>query len=379
MKMSSDTEMSNPWIVCCLVSLTFQVFRLSIDSIQTASQSTSKDYAEDHHNSTKEKSSKAKLDRDVKSYGSIDTLRSNRDVASDELEVLVPESGRDSRPGNPMFQLVPSRHKATVWSFRIQVLLALLLFLCAVAQVGAIMPNIASWAAFGIVVIGALLTYRDVERQRLGVISRVCYLAAVVTLWIPICTQYYKERDVSVTGDELILNTFGLYFLLALSEALFLDFPQRPAGGEEDSGELRKKSLSRAAIITLLKPYFWPDQTSDSATINRIRAVLTWVCVILSKVCNLVAPMFLGWASTALAHEEYSTCIGYSVAYAVIQFFGATFKEGQSLIYLKVAQAAFVQLSETTFIHLHTLSLDWHLRKKLGEVIRSMDRGIAAW
>lgn len=31
-----------------------------------------------------------------------------------------------------------------------------------------------------------------------------------------------------------------------------------------------------------------------------------------------------------------------------------------------------------SFNHLHSLSLDWHLRKKLGEVIRSMDRGIAA-
>ena len=31
-----------------------------------------------------------------------------------------------------------------------------------------------------------------------------------------------------------------------------------------------------------------------------------------------------------------------------------------------------------TFSHLHNLSLDWHLRKKLGETIRSMDRGIGA-
>ena len=63
---------------------------------------------------------------------------------------------------------------------------------------------------------------------------------------------------------------------------------------------------------------------------------------------------------------------------AAVQFFGSMFKEGQSLVYLRVAQAAFVQLSETTFVHLHRLSLDWHLQKKLGEVMRSMDRGIAA-
>ena len=31
-----------------------------------------------------------------------------------------------------------------------------------------------------------------------------------------------------------------------------------------------------------------------------------------------------------------------------------------------------------TFEHLHNLSLDWHLQKKLGQTIRSMDRGIGA-
>jgi len=54
------------------------------------------------------------------------------------------------------------------------------------------------------------------------------------------------------------------------------------------------------------------------------------------------------------------------------------FKECQGLLYLFVAQAAFVELSEVTFEHLHNLSLDWHLQKKLGQTIRSMDRGIGA-
>eukprot|EP00536_Pseudo-nitzschia_multiseries_P004660 jgi/Psemu1/237821/estExt_Genewise1.C_790017 len=111
---------------------------------------------------------------------------------------------------------------------------------------------------------------------------------------------------------------------------------------------------------------------------NRVRAIMTWVCVIASKACNLTSPILLGKASTALAHEQYRRCIYLSSTYAAVKFFGVLFKEGQGLIYLRVAQDAFVQLSQTTFVHLHRLSLDWHLQKKLGEVIRSMDRGIAA-
>ena len=36
------------------------------------------------------------------------------------------------------------------------------------------------------------------------------------------------------------------------------------------------------------------------------------------------------------------------------------------------------QVAEFTFVHLHSLSLEWHLKKKMGQVLRAMDRGIAA-
>jgi hypothetical protein len=201
-------------------------------------------------------------------------------------------------------------------------------------------------------------------------------------MWIPICFCYYTARPTSVMGDELVfmLNGMGMYLRLAMAESFFLDSPQQKEQDALDetvpTTTAKKRTLSRSAIVTLLKPYFWPDATSDSAMVNRFRAILTWFCVILSKSCNLISPMYLGWASTALAHKDYLSCIIYSILYSAVQFFGATFKEAQSLVYLEVAQAAFVQLSETTFAHLHSLSLDWHLRKKLGEVIRSMDRGI---
>ena len=50
----------------------------------------------------------------------------------------------------------------------------------------------------------------------------------------------------------------------------------------------------------------------------------------------------------------------------------------QRFLFYRVAQAAFVQISTESFCHLHNLSLDWHLKKQLGDVLRSMDRGIAA-
>jgi ABC-type multidrug transport system fused ATPase/permease subunit len=175
----------------------------------------------------------------------------------------------------------------------------------------------------------------------------------------------------------MVFCIISIFTIVTLIESIFLPKPAVQNQGDDNPSQGRK-TLSKTAMITLLKPYFWPSETSSSAAMNRFRAIMTWVFVCLSKVCNLLSPLFLGWASTALAHQDYVKTIQYSISYAMIQFFGSTFKEGQSLVYLKVAQAAFVELSETTFVHLHSLSLDWHLRKKLGEVIRSMDRGISA-
>ena len=52
--------------------------------------------------------------------------------------------------------------------------------------------------------------------------------------------------------------------------------------------------------------------------------------------------------------------------------------EMQSIVYLKVKQQANIQLAVQAFSHLHKLSLNWHLSKKMGNVIRSMDRGTGA-
>jgi ABC-type transport system involved in Fe-S cluster assembly fused permease/ATPase subunit len=51
-------------------------------------------------------------------------------------------------------------------------------------------------------------------------------------------------------------------------------------------------------------------------------------------------------------------------------------KESQNYVYLGVQQTAYVEVAAKTFAHLHSLSLNWHLTKKTGSAMRSMDRGI---
>lgn len=143
---------------------------------------------------------------------------------------------------------------------------------------------------------------------------------------------------------------------------------------EED----KQRSLSFFELLYVLRAYFWPDEGTDGAFVNRVRSSATWVMVALSKSCNLLNPYFLAAATNALTDGRYKEAAQYIILYCSFRALSSLFKELQSIIYMKVKQQANIQLTEKTFTHVHSLSLNWHLSKQMGNVIRSMDRGTAA-
>jgi len=412
------------WAAACAgIAITFQLLRMSIDLIQTAAQATSKDYQESHHASsavggTSKSAKNAKsagssskgpltsnasiISADTKSYGSIatgdDESKREQPGADSERASLLESAQQLEGSGSALASQRQQIRQSTMCSLAVQACLTILFWFQAVvgdsvsSLTVSVLPKVLVLAATVTGSFSVWLTFRNFPHQaRFGMFARTLNILAALSLYAPTAFIYYSHRHATATGDEIMYTTISMYTLCIVLEAFLV--PQHQADGPSRPAPLpKKKSLPRAAILTLLKPYFWPDESSTggipgqsqpqpgtaSPTANRIRAVLTWVCVLMSKVCNVIAPILLGKASTALAHQDYGGCISYSIGYAILGLLGSTFREGQSLIYLKVAQAAFVQLSQTTFWHLHSLSLDWHLQKKLGEVIRSMDRGIAA-
>lgn len=150
-----------------------------------------------------------------------------------------------------------------------------------------------------------------------------------------------------------------------------------------ESGENRKtddepRAMTFFELLLVLRPYFWPDEGTDGALINRIRSSATWLMVALSKTSNLMSPYFLAAATNSLTQGRYVEASKYIAYYCSFRAASSLFKELQSIIYLKVKQQANIQLAEQTFAHVHSLSLNWHLSKRMGNVIRSMDRGTAA-
>jgi ABC-type transport system involved in Fe-S cluster assembly fused permease/ATPase subunit len=336
----------NP-IVVAGTAATLQLIRWSMDLVVRASKATGE-------KKQKKKKTGTLLENDNKgpAYGSVPTTDSSSS-SSDE------ESKHEATEEQEEVLTFIELYLAKI-SLGIQLALCIYFSIIFFQHDKDVWTMIASVSFF----LGTLLVAFDLQRQRFGFVQRSFHTLVAITVWAA-----------SLHSKEYVWKLPTILFLYIIFTLVEAQFTRTPSASKRPSG---KPLLSGRAILTLLKPYFWPDATDSSAIVNRIRAMLTWVCVILSKVANLVSPIFLGWASTAITRQDYTSAIKYSVTYCVIGFVGSTLKEFQSLIYLKVAQAAFVQLSEVAFAHIHSLSLDWHLRKKLGEVLRSMDRGIAA-
>ena len=146
-------------------------------------------------------------------------------------------------------------------------------------------------------------------------------------------------------------------------------------GGRQGGGPADDDAPARAETVTLyefmriLYPYFWP-----SGTLNRLSALSCFAALALSKTCGILSPYYLGRATDELLHNVNP--ISSVLAYTLLRFAVSFFEEIQRLVYLRTKEVAYREIACSTFAHLHSLSLNWHVSKRSGVVLRSMDRGI---
>lgn len=376
--------MSHATVIAAGVGATLELFRLSFDLIATASKN-SKVADESVEQQSKEKNNGGNAKEN--NNGSGDSLPRRSTVFFNgrfSMTAKIPLEGdfenvdEEAQGESNQEQTHPSMTLIYTSSLSYLVLGLYFLVACVLSGIGQV--NVLYNAIpLGCSTVACLLAFfinvLDPMRTRFSFLQRTLHVSSALILLLAIITLFAMEATASLAALDIVSLTATFCFLIfAFSECHFLPYPDTNLL----TGDTKKARLTTRAILTVLKPYFWPDATATSATWNRIRAMTTWFCVAASKACTLMAPIFLGRAITGLSNLDYNETIRNTVIYVSFNFCGSFFKECQSLVYLKVAQAAFVQLSEVSFRHLHSLSLDWHLKKKLGEVMRSMDRGILA-
>src|SRR5450631_159726 len=147
------------------------------------------------------------------------------------------------------------------------------------------------------------------------------------------------------------------------------------------------KSAERATLVGTLVhlwPYIWPGDRADL----KMRVVWSVVLLLVAKLATLSVPFAFKWAIDALtgkgsAPVEASNWMLWLIAsplimtasYGAMRVLMAVLTQWRDGIFAGVAMHAVRKLAYITFVHMHELSLRFHLERKTGGLTRVLERG----
>jgi len=146
-----------------------------------------------------------------------------------------------------------------------------------------------------------------------------------------------------------------------------------------------KKTVSAESGKTLqtiynLWPYMWPADRLDL----KMRVVWATFYLLLSKIILLSVPYFFKWSTDALNGKMDPVgllptfmlgALMLVVAYNVARLVQWGLNQLRDAMFASVGQYAVRQLAFKTFVHLHRLSLRFHLERRTGGLSRVIERG----
>ncbi len=163
--------------------------------------------------------------------------------------------------------------------------------------------------------------------------------------------------------------------------------PRAGESGLSGGGRGRHRSVSADKGATLgallnLWPYMWP---SDRPDLKR-RVALALTALVLAKIVTVLIPYLYKWATDALVPAAsgtealvavaVATPVLLVVAYGVGRVLNTGFTQLRDALFAKVGQHAVRRLAFRTFVHMHELSLRYHLQRRTGGMSRLVSRGI---
>jgi ATP-binding cassette subfamily B protein len=141
--------------------------------------------------------------------------------------------------------------------------------------------------------------------------------------------------------------------------------------------------LSLTRTVMRLWPYVWPKHRMDL----RWRAGAALALLFVAKFVTLAVPFSFKWATDALTEGGIEQPglwtilagpIALTILYGVLRAFMQLFTQARDALFAAVSMNAVRQLAEAVFIHLHQLSLRFHLERKTGGLTRVLERGRTA-
>src|SRR4030081_2888257 len=147
------------------------------------------------------------------------------------------------------------------------------------------------------------------------------------------------------------------------------------------------KSIEQATLIGTLVhlwPYIWPSDRADL----KMRVVWSMVLLLVAKLATLSVPFTFKWAIDALTGADTAPVqpsnwgmwlipspLLMTLSYGAVRVLMAVLTQWRDGIFARVAMHAVRKLAYLTFVHMHELSLRFHLERKTGGLTRVLERG----
>ncbi len=140
------------------------------------------------------------------------------------------------------------------------------------------------------------------------------------------------------------------------------------------------ESGSTLRTILNLWDYMWPQGRPDL----KARVVAATFFLVIAKVTLVIVPYFSKWATDALANQPQGlpalppillAPVALVIALNVVRLVQWGFNQLRDALFASVGQHAVRQLAFRTFIHMHELSLRFHLERRTGGLSRIIERG----
>jgi ATP-binding cassette, subfamily B, heavy metal transporter len=153
------------------------------------------------------------------------------------------------------------------------------------------------------------------------------------------------------------------------------------------TAQAQDNTAQRATLIGTLVhlwPYIWPGDRVDL----KMRVVWSFVLLLVAKLATLSVPFTFKWAIDALTGADtapvqssnwalwlIASPLIMTLSYGAVRVLMAVLTQWRDGIFAKVAMHAVRKLAYRTFIHMHELSLRFHLERKTGGLTRVLERG----
>jgi ABC-type multidrug transport system fused ATPase/permease subunit len=160
--------------------------------------------------------------------------------------------------------------------------------------------------------------------------------------------------------------------------------PDSRSGDAQPSAGNSAEKATLIGTLLHLWPYIWPGDRVDL----KMRVVWSMVLLLIAKLATLSVPFTFKWATDALsgantAPVEASNWMLWLIASPLLMTIGyggvrvlmALFTQWRDGIFARVAMHAVRKLAYITFVHMHELSLRFHLERKTGGLTRILERG----